>query len=178
MAASAREPNSESEFRMQGFVQAECTDLWNAYFDTHGIDFVLTPSVWGDATTYPELCRGDVMLNVKQADGSYKMETVKNGAGKKSFFGFTKNWAVPKLLIPLGEDSQKRPVSCTCWGKAVPREHLYDDEFVKTWDLDFIYKVQRAVLAIHSDPALQRIEPKFNDDIFGTSSASPHSAKL
>ena len=43
--------------------------------------------------------------------------------------------AVPKLTIPLGLDAEGRPVSVTAWGRAVPVEHLYDDEFAKTHDL-------------------------------------------
>ena len=32
-----------------GLYQAECTDMWNRYFDDHGVDFILTPSMWGDS---------------------------------------------------------------------------------------------------------------------------------
>ena len=50
--------------------RAECTDLWNAYFDEHGIDFILTPSLWSDVTYYTEGVRGKRPLNVKQEDGA------------------------------------------------------------------------------------------------------------
>lgn len=90
-----------------------------------------------------------------------------------------KNWAVPKLLVPLGHDVEGRPVSVTCWGRAVPKESLYDDDFPKTFDLDFLYKVGRAVAAMHAVPELRRVEPKFNDDIFATpAAASPTAATL
>jgi Asp-tRNA(Asn)/Glu-tRNA(Gln) amidotransferase A subunit family amidase len=173
MSGSAENPGSESEFRMHGLVQAECTDLWNAYFDEHDVDFILTPSTWGDASTYPELCSGGATLNVKQSDGSYAMQFLENGASKRSFWGFTKNWAVPKMLVPLGLDAEGRPVSCTCWGKAVPRASLYDDDFPKTWDLPFLYRVRRAVEAVHADPALRRAENALTlGDIFCAASAA------
>ena len=105
------------------------------------------------------------------------MEEVPKGVG--AFWGFAKLWAVPKMLIPLGVDDLGRPVSCTAWGKAVPREHLYDDEFVKTFDLEFLYKVKRAVQSMQSVPALSRKEPPLNDDIFGLPAAvSAKVAKL
>lgn len=69
---------------MQGYVQSECTDLWNAYFEENGVDFIVTPSLWGDAITYQELFSKDARLNVRQTDGSYKMEVVKGRA--KSFW--------------------------------------------------------------------------------------------
>ena len=50
--------------------RAECTDLWNAYFDEHDIDFILTPSLWSDVTYYTEGVRGERPLNVKQEDGA------------------------------------------------------------------------------------------------------------
>ncbi len=160
--------------------RAECTDLWNAYFDEHGIDFILTPSLWSDVTLYTEGVRGTKPLNVKQADGSYVMEEVPKGVG--AFWGFAKLWAVPKMLVPLGVDGKGRPISCTCWGRAVPRESLYDDEFVKTFDLEFLYKVRRAVQTMHAIPELQRQEPPLNDDIFGPATAgggvASESAKL
>jgi len=80
--------------------------------------------------------------------------------------------AVPKLLIPLGVDAEGRPVSCTCWGKAVPRAHLYDDEFAKSWDLEFMYKVQRLVWTLHGDASLglQPTEALLNSDVFEPSS--------
>lgn len=90
--------------------------------------------------------------------------------------GFAKLWAVPKMLVPLGVDELGRPVSCTCWGKAVPRESLYDDEFVKTWDLEFLYKVKRAVQTMHAVPDLSRKEPTFNDDIFALPPAGAETA--
>ena len=152
-------------FRMTAIVQAECTDLWNAYFDAHDIDFILTPSLWADPTVYADSVRREGPLNVKQPDGAYAVEIVQKPSG--AFWGFAKLWAVPKMLVPLGMDEQGRPVSCTCWGKAVPRESLYDDEFAKTWDLEFLYKVKRAVEAMHAVPALCRQEPPLNDDIFG-----------
>ena len=66
---------------MTDVCRAECTDLWNSYFDEHGIDFILTPSLWGDPTYYTEGVRSVRPLNVKQADGTYQMEDVPKGVG-------------------------------------------------------------------------------------------------
>ena len=76
------------------------------------------------------------------------------------------------MLVPLGVDELGRPVSCTCWGKAVPRAHLYDDEFAKSWDLEFMYKVQRLVWTLHGDASLglQPTEALLNSDVFEPSS--------
>lgn len=153
---------------MTAIVQAECTDLWNAYFDQHGVDFIMTPSLWGDAATYNDVVSGSGSLSVKQADNAYKVQTSEGFYSKRAFYSFTKLWAVPKLLIPLGLDALGRPVSCTAWGKAVPRQHLYDDTFAKTWDIAFMYKVRKAVEAIYvAKPELRRKEPGLNEDVFG-----------
>ena len=135
------------------------------------------------------------------------------GRGLSSFWSFTKQWAVPKLLIPLGPSSNPsvhsrqqlapavrlrhtqscdlrshrahpvshttirlgldvhgRPVSCTCWGKAVPVESLYDDDFVKTWDLPFMYKVRRACWCKHDRSCLYTTMPAFR--FFGAIAAT------
>ena len=66
---------------MTDVCRAECTDLWNSYFDEHGVDFILTPSLWSDPTYYTEGVRSVRPLNVKQADGTYQMEDVPKGVG-------------------------------------------------------------------------------------------------
>jgi hypothetical protein len=175
MSSSCEEPGSESAFRMTALVQAECTELWNAYFIEHGVDFILTPSLWGDPASYTELASGVSTVSVRQPGGTYKAEALERGYQKRSFWGFTKLWAVPKILIPLGLDAQGRPVSCTCWGKAVPKESMYDDAFAKSWDIPFMYKVRRAVEAIYASPMgpeLRRQEPALNADIFGARGGS------
>ena len=83
----------------------------------------------------------------------------------------TKRWAVPKLLIPLGFDSEGRSVSCTCWGKGIPRESLYDDDFAKTWDLEMMYKVQKLVRVLHAEgSALLPGDAPVNRDVLAPTS--------
>ena len=171
MASSANEPGSESAFRMYGKYSTECTVLWNQYFEDHAVDFICTNSTWADVETYAEMARGDGDVNVKQLDESYAVERLAKGRGRSSFWSFAKQWAVPKLLVPLGCDSLGRPVSCTLWGKAVPPEHLYDDEFVKTWDLGFMHRARRAVVSLHADPALRRVEPPLTADVWAPKSS-------
>ena len=77
-----------------------------------------------------------------------------------------KHIPVPKLTIPLGLDPQGRPVSVTAWGRAVPIEHLYDDDYARTFDLEWMYKVGAMVDALHAEgTGLQRAEPPCNDDL-------------
>ena len=77
-----------------------------------------------------------------------------------------KHFPVPKLTIPLGTDAEGRPVSVTAWGRAVPVEHLYDDEFAQTFDLEWMYKVKRVVEALHADgTGLQRVDPPLNSNL-------------
>ena len=48
----------------------------------------------------------------------------------------------------------------------MPVEHLYDDEFAKTRDLDWMHKVKRVVEALHADGmGLQRVEPPLNSNL-------------
>jgi Asp-tRNA(Asn)/Glu-tRNA(Gln) amidotransferase A subunit family amidase len=101
---------------------ADTQDLWNAYFDAHDVDFILTPSLWADATVYTDTVRQARPLSVKQKDGNYTVQIVPKPNG--AFWGAFKLWAVPKMVVPLGLDSAGRPVSCTAWGKAVPKANL------------------------------------------------------
>lgn len=77
-----------------------------------------------------------------------------------------KHIPVPKLTIPLGLDFEGRPVSVTAWGRAVPAEHLYDDVYARTHDLEWLYKVGAVVEALHANGGgLQRVEPPCNADL-------------
>ena len=71
--------------------RAECTDLWNAYFDEHDIDFILTPSLWSDVTYYTEGVRGVRPLNVKQSEPmasgfeAHRLALLRNGSLVSAF---------------------------------------------------------------------------------------------
>ena len=81
--------------------------------------------------------------------------------------GRFKHIPVPKLTIPLGLDLEGRPVSVTAWGRAVPVEHLYDDDYARTHDLEWLHKVGTVVEALHANGSgLQRVEPPCNADLF------------
>jgi hypothetical protein len=44
----------------------------------------------------------------------------------------------------------------------------YDDEFAKTFDLEFMYLVERVVGVLHADgTGLERVEAPMNVDLFG-----------
>ena len=47
----------------------------------------------------------------------------------------------------------------------MPVEHLYDDEFAKTHDLEWMYKVKSVVEALHAAAGLQRVEPPLNSNL-------------
>ena len=84
--------------------------------------------------------------------------------------GRFKHIPVPKLTIPLGLDSEGRPVSVTAWGRAVPVEHLYDDDYARIHDLEWLHKVGAVVEALHANGSgLQRVEPPCNADLISSS---------
>jgi hypothetical protein len=78
MAACGTVP--ESAFRYTGHWQREAARTWNAYFEQHNLDMILTPSQFQDSHTYRDWMTMTVPMLVKQADGSFEVERKGGGA--------------------------------------------------------------------------------------------------
>eukprot|EP01052_Picozoa_sp_SAG31_P018481 SAG31_NODE_1311_length_8869_cov_10.603535_1_plen_654_part_00 len=156
---------SESEFRMLGLHQRRGAEAWNLYFDTHRVDMIITPSQFADSATYSMWVQGKVPILKKTAEGEFKNAHGSPEDANQLHYCCFKHFSVPKLTVPLGLDSSGRPTSCTIWGRAVPPEKLYDDVYAKTFDLEWLYKVQRVVNSLHALPDLRRMEPPINGNV-------------
>lgn len=162
--------SDESQFRyaVGPYVQRSL-EVWNSYFDTHGVDVLLTPAQFCDAQTYE--CRAGRRCSMQRDYGDGYGTTHDAGnlhCNFVSFFMF-KQIPVPKVTVPVGLDPQGRPVSVEFWGRAGPpkghpkaetSDWMYDDDFARTADLDFLHMVAKLVAEIQAKPSLRRAEAK------------------
>lgn len=65
----------------------------------------------------------------------------------------------PQVMVPTGLDAEGRPTAVEFWGRGVPEDRLFDDEYAKTHDIAFLHTVNRLVEAMHREPSLQRKDP-------------------
>jgi len=157
--------SDESHFRysLGPFVE-KTLSVWNSYFDEYGVDVLLTPPQFCDAQTFECQAAGSCTLQRDLGNGYQPAAAQIAHCNMVSFFLF-KNIPVPKVTVPVGLDAEGRPVSVEFWGRAGPKpqaggriglEWLYDDDFAKTSDLDFLYVVRELVQTIHQEPSLRR----------------------
>ena len=76
-----------------------------------------------------------------------------------------KNIPIPKLVVPTGLDSTGRPTAVQIWGRATPADQLYEDDFARTADLDFLYTAKVLLEAIQAEPALARVDAPLVADL-------------
>eukprot|EP01060_Flectonema_neradi_P017511 TRINITY_DN24396_c0_g1_i1.p1 TRINITY_DN24396_c0_g1~~TRINITY_DN24396_c0_g1_i1.p1 ORF type:complete len:617 (+),score=135.96 TRINITY_DN24396_c0_g1_i1:54-1904(+) len=143
-------------------------EVWNEYFDTNNIDIIITPTQTSTSQDISDLIEGCCPVNVKQSDGSYKIQNT----AAVSTFNYTiqcqlKHLPIPKLQIPVGKDPSGRTIGVTLWGRSVPTEDLmYDDAAAKVLDIDFLHKAKKVVEAIQKSKIPTRLEPDLNKDLF------------
>merc|ERR1712227_754024 len=70
---------------------------------------------------------------------------------------------IPKMVIPTGLTQDGRPTAVQLWGRAVPYEFMFDDEYSARHDVEFLYMVQRVAAAIQVHPALKRVDASLVD---------------
>jgi Asp-tRNA(Asn)/Glu-tRNA(Gln) amidotransferase A subunit family amidase len=160
-------------------------DAYNSYFDTTGAELILLPSGRCATPDLAKLASHEVPLTCLSPGSDEPRE--KNGAGcsgssgdngcsgdngteeeEISYVGAAgdiwmdqiafKHLHIPKMVIPTGLTEDGRPTAVQVWGKAVPYELMFDDEFSAKHDLEFLYLVQRVSAAIQADAALQRAD--------------------
>lgn len=158
----------ETRFRFLMSSQARLTDVWNSYFETHEVDVIVTPPQFADAVSYADAARCTVPVRRPRADVPGGFEIVGgslSGSNTVSYMAF-KNIAIPKLMVPTGCDAHGRPTAVAFWGRAVPAEKLYDDAYVRLYDLDFLYTVRPLVEALQADPTTRRVDAPLVSDLF------------
>jgi hypothetical protein len=89
----------ESQFRAMGHVQAEKLKTWNSYFETTGVDVIMTPGQRCDAITYEGMANSSLKLRVRQPDGSVVDEDSSLfGCNCVAYFAF-KDIPIPKVRL-------------------------------------------------------------------------------
>merc|ERR1712113_784694 len=66
----------ESNLRFCGEYQTLSLPFWNKYFDDNDIDMIITPTQFTSIQKYSENAMGTIPIEVKQEDGTYKVELV------------------------------------------------------------------------------------------------------
>lgn len=67
-----------------------------------------------------------------------------------------KHLHVPKMCIPTGLTGDGKPTAVQIWGRAVPYEHMFDDEYAARHDALFLHMVARVAAVIQAHPELRR----------------------
>merc|ERR1712176_1733695 len=115
----------ETSFRYWVATQPDRVRAWNSYFDTHGVDIIITPPQMADAISYVDYATGNVPIRVSDGDGCYKIEGKDVGSSNYLHYMAFKSIPIPKLVVPTGLDALGRPTAVEFWGRAVPSEKLY-----------------------------------------------------
>merc|ERR1719428_2645130 len=92
-------------------------------------------------------------------DGSIRIE--ENGTDVDCFGGqifVMKHLHIPRMVIPTGLTDDGRPTAVQLWGRAVPYELMFDDEYSARHDVEFLYMAQRVAAAIQAHPNLKRVD--------------------
>lgn len=153
------------EFQHAKLTIGHKTALWNAYFDDHHVDVVLTPAQNIEAIDVAELTTGTVPTLVSNNGedihevGMFLWDNIK-------LFWMWKDTPIPKLVVPTGLDARGKPTGIMLWGRAIPAEHLQDPDFAKTFDLSFLYMAKALVNVIQADAQLMRANAPLVADLF------------
>jgi len=183
VADSSRDPSfvlapggspDETAFRhaMGPRTRKDC-EVYNSYFDQANVDLILLPAAPTATPDLESLARGTVPIARVSGDGSVRTE--ENG-GQSDCFGHMndlKHLHIPKMVVPTGLTPDGRPTAVQLWGRAVPYDLMFDDEYSATHDVEFLYLVQRAAAAIQLDPQLRRVDaPLATRDLLPGANAS------
>ena len=159
---------SESNFRYaHGAFQMDTVLAWNTYFDQHQVDMILTPVSFCDAVTYECAATDGCKLQMGTEREDYKTTGGSLFEDCNSLFLAFKSIPIPKVVVPIGLDVDGNPSSVIFWGRSGPQgmrkggdwSWLYDDDFTRDNDLQFLYKVNSLVSVLHKEPSLQRSLP-------------------
>merc|ERR1712224_1170049 len=92
-------------------------------------------------------------------DGSIRIEENGNSADSCDVhMCMLKHLHIPRMVIPTGLTDDGRPTAVQLWGRAVPYQHMFDDEYSAHHDVEFLHVVQRVAAAIQAHPELQRVD--------------------
>jgi Asp-tRNA(Asn)/Glu-tRNA(Gln) amidotransferase A subunit family amidase len=134
-----------------GRVPAEMSDVYNKYFDTHGVDLMMGPADYCDEVLWTD----DMLGTCGQGNPNFKPPlptsachnmchaTGVNGGADKMF---TK----AKFIVPIGLTETGSWFQLQFMSRAGPKNYsvpasqwVYDEEGPKTWNLEEIYIVKR-----------------------------------
>eukprot|EP00008_Paramoeba_atlantica_P004120 CAMPEP_0201476158 /NCGR_PEP_ID=MMETSP0151_2-20130828/1428_1 /ASSEMBLY_ACC=CAM_ASM_000257 /TAXON_ID=200890 /ORGANISM="Paramoeba atlantica, Strain 621/1 / CCAP 1560/9" /LENGTH=612 /DNA_ID=CAMNT_0047856447 /DNA_START=166 /DNA_END=2004 /DNA_ORIENTATION=- len=147
----------ESQTRYAAIAQREKLIQYNQYFEENGVDLILIPGQTCDAITFTEASDSSLPGRFVQEDGSIKTSsTALIHCNLLPYFAL-KDIPIPKMMIPTGLDSKGRPTGIQVWGKGVPVDYLYDDNYAQIHDLDFLYRVNKVVQSLEEDPQFKRV---------------------
>jgi Asp-tRNA(Asn)/Glu-tRNA(Gln) amidotransferase A subunit family amidase len=141
--------------------------VWNSYFDTHGVDFILVPGML-HFETYP--CQAASTCTHQEGNletGVFKSKSTFTAI--HSLFMHTlamKHIPYAKVMVPVGLDPQGRPVGLQFMSRSGPvgapdMTWMFDHQLLKTIDVTFLKNVKAAVDGMVAvDPSLARANPK------------------
>jgi hypothetical protein len=150
----------ESQYRyfMGPKIKNDC-EAYNSYFEKTGADLIIIPAAMAATPDLEASAAGTIPLTLLQEDGSTVVE--ENGNLIQVFhdhmFRF-KHLHIPKLVVPTGLTEDGRPTAVQVWGRAVPYDLMFDDNYSSQHDIEFLYLAQRVAAAIQANVCLKRAD--------------------
>jgi hypothetical protein len=165
-AGAAHDPGSlfrlacggnETQFRyLMGPWIKECAEVYNTYFTETGADLIIIPSAMAATPDLDALAGAQVPVTpVGGSVGDFKGD---ENAAFGSINFTLKFLHIPKMVVPTGLTPDGRPTAVQLWGRAVPYDQMFDDEFSANWDVEFLHLAHRVSAAIQGSPGLRRVD--------------------
>ena len=174
-----------------GRVPAEMSDLYNQYFDTHGVDLMMGPADYCEKVTWSDDILGtcDGGNPIFKPTGVSACHNVCHSLGVGG--GADKMFTKAKFVVPIGLTDTGAWFNLHFMSRAGPKnyavpasEWVYDEEGPKTWNLEEMYIIKRLYsILTAADVNMTRAEATLNyvdgffDPVMSKSAKSPFKAK-
>ena len=174
-----------------GRVPAAMSDLYNQYFDTHGVDLMMGPTDYCEKATWSDDFLGtcDGGNPIFKPSALQMCSSVCNSVGVNG--GADKMFTKAKFVVPIGLTDTGAWFNLHFMSRAGPKnyavpasEWVYDEEGPKTWNLEEMYIIKRLYsILTAADVNMTRAEATLNyvdgffDPVMSKSAKSPFKAK-
>lgn len=174
-----------------GRVPAAMSNLYNEYFDTHGVDLMMGPTDYCEKATWSDDFLGtcDGGNPILKPSALQMCSSVCNSVGVNG--GADKMFTKAKFVVPIGLTDTGAWFNLHFMSRAGPKnysvpasEWVYDEDGPKTWNLEEMYIIKRLYsILIAADVNMTRAEATLNyvdgffDPVMSKSAKSPFKAK-
>jgi Asp-tRNA(Asn)/Glu-tRNA(Gln) amidotransferase A subunit family amidase len=155
-----------------GRVPAAMSDLYNKYFDTHGVDLMMGPTDYCEKATWTDdftgNCDGGNPIFKQSATSTTMCSGICNSVGVNG--GADKMFTKAKFVVPIGLTDTGAWFNLHFMSRAGPKNYpvpasqwVYDEVGPQTWNLEEMYIIKRLYsILTAADPKMKRAEATLN----------------